>query len=179
MLYRYCYIFLLFRCETRHIDSYWFFVCCWLHCNRVVPDKNISFLNCCFCIFCFCFCFFFEFCFGSTLYIHLVLCTIFVWTFYIFFLNFCIFCFYIQLLTVHFFLNFCFFYVQVFTSFFFWILLFTLFFLCTTLFIFFERFFFYIQLCLFTILLFTTVRLLGLLSVSQVHRWLMGVVIVH
>ena len=51
MLYRCCYILLLFRCETRHIDSCWFFVCCWLHCNWVVPGKNIPFLNRCFCNF--------------------------------------------------------------------------------------------------------------------------------
>ena len=43
MLYRCCYIFLLFRCETRHIDSCWFFVYCWVYCNRVVPDKIYPF----------------------------------------------------------------------------------------------------------------------------------------
>ena len=126
MLYRCCYILLLFCCETQHIDSCWFFIsCCWIHCNRVVPDKNIPFLNRCFCIF-----FFLNFC---IFWFYIQLFTVhFFWIF----------------------VSSMYKYLQVF--FFFWILLFTLFFLCTTLFVFFSIYnfihfvylqFIYLQLC--------------------------------
>ena len=110
MLYRCCYIFLFFHCETRHIDSCWIFIsCCWIYCNRVVPDKNIPFIkNRCFLHF---FLLYFCIIFDSTLYIHLVLCTIFVLTFYNFFS--------FWYTSIYIFFEFCFFYVQVFTNFFF------------------------------------------------------------
>ena len=138
MLYCCCCIFLLSRCETRYIDSCWFFIFCWIHCNRVVPDKNIPFLNRCFCIFCFLFWFYTIHSFGA-------MYNFCIDVLYFFFWIFCIFWFYKQLFTVHFILNFVSSMYKYLQLFFFWMVFSSIYTFCYIHFVYLQ--FFYLQLC--------------------------------